>query len=237
MNLNSLMNFKQSLSNSEELVLDSFTSEKVTENFVLSNIGEFPELNENDLSTADIAETTLKKLLNAVEKTSEHRQDQKKKKNKLLTEVKRLKHRRDNHPILNGSSPLSSNSRKGCTKNCTETISNKRQNQIHEYYWSLTKDNQNIWISLMVETITPVRPKKMTTGKKERRFTRIYHLENDKGQKVKVCQKTLLSTIGLTTDKTVGTVLSKSGGSRTNDLSDKRGKAEPAYKKMVKLQN
>ena len=56
-----------------------------------SNIGEFPDLNENDLSAADIAETTLKKLLDDVEKTSEHRQDQKKKKKKLLTEVERLK--------------------------------------------------------------------------------------------------------------------------------------------------
>ena len=63
---------KQSLPNSEELVLDSFTSEKVTENFVLSNIGEFLDLNENDLSAADIAETTLMKLLDDVEKTSEH---------------------------------------------------------------------------------------------------------------------------------------------------------------------
>ena len=40
-----------------------------------------------------------------------------------------------------------------------------------------------------------------------------------------------LSTIGLTTDKAIGTVLSKSGGSRTNDVSDKRGKAEPENKK------
>ena len=188
------------------------------------------------MSAADIAETTLKKLLDDVEKTSEHRQDQKKKKKKLLTEVKRLKRGRDNHSILNGCSPFSSNSRKGCTKNCAETISNKRRNQIHEYYWSLTKDNQNIWISPMVETITPVRPRKKTTGKKEKRFTRIYHLENDKGQKAQICQKMFLSTIGLTTDKTIGTVLSKSGGSRTNDVSDKRGKAEPANKKRVKLQ-
>ena len=112
---------------------------------------------------------------------------------------------------------------------------NNRRNQIHEYYLSLTKDNQNIWISHMVET-TPARPRKKTTEKIERRFTRIYHLENDKGQKVRVCQKMFLSTIGLTTDKTNGTVLSKSGGSRTNDVSDKRGKAEPANKKRVKLQ-
>ena len=95
---------KQSLPNSEELVLDSFTSEKVSENFVLSNIEEFSDLNEKDLSAADISETTLKKLLDDVEKTSEHWQDQKKKKKKLLTEDKRLKRGRDNHPILNGCS-------------------------------------------------------------------------------------------------------------------------------------
>ena len=83
----------------------------------------------------------------------------------------------------------------------------------------------------MVETITPVRPRKKTTGKKESRFARIYHLENHKGQKVRVCQKMFLSRIGLTTDKTTGTMLSKSGGSRTNDVSDKRGKAETANKK------
>ena len=82
----------------------------------------------------------------------------------------------------------------------------------------------------MVETITPSRPRKKTTGKKERRFTRICHLENDKSQKVRVSQKMFLCTIGLTTDKTIGTMLSKSGGSRTNGVSDKRGKAEPANK-------
>ena len=57
---------KQSLPNSEKLVLDSFMSDKLTEYFVLSNIGEFPDLNENDLSAADIGETTLKKLLDDV---------------------------------------------------------------------------------------------------------------------------------------------------------------------------
>ena len=44
----------------------------------------------------------------------------------------------------------------------------KRRNQIHQYYWSLTKDNQNNWISHMFEIITPVRPRKKTTGKKEK---------------------------------------------------------------------
>ena len=125
-----------------------------------------------------------------VEKTSEHQQDQKKKTNKLLTKVERLKRGRDNHPILNGCNPISSHYRKGCTENCTETISNKRRNQIHEYNWSLTKDSQKIWISHMVEIITPISPRKKNTRNKERIFTSIYHLEYDKGEKVRVCQKT-----------------------------------------------
>ena len=78
MNVNSLTKLKQSLPNSEEMVLDSFTTEKVMENFVLSNIGESLDLNKNDLSPADIAETILNRLLDYVEKTSEYRQDQKK---------------------------------------------------------------------------------------------------------------------------------------------------------------
>ena len=225
---------KQSLPNSEELVLNSFTSKKVRENSVLSNTGEFPDLNENGFSAVDIAETTLRKLLENVEKTIKHWQDQKKK--KLLTEVKRFKQGRDKHPIWNGCSPISSNSREVCTKNFTEIISSKRWNQIHKYYWSLMKDNQNIWISHMVETMTPVRLRKKITGKKERRFPRISHLENDKDRKVRVCQKMFLSTVGLSIDKTIGTLLPKSGGPRTNDVSDKRGKAEPANKKRVKLQ-
>ena len=56
---------------------------------------------------------------------------------------------------------------KGLHKKLYKTISNKRRNQIHEYNESLTKDNQNIWISHMVETIRPVRQRKKTTEKKE----------------------------------------------------------------------
>ena len=68
-------NFKRKYTDTEELVLHSYTSQKVLENFVLSNIGQFLDLNEIDLPPADIAESTLNKLLDDVEKTSEHRQD------------------------------------------------------------------------------------------------------------------------------------------------------------------
>ena len=36
----------------------------------------------------------------------------------------------------------------------------------------------------------------------------MFHRENDTGEKITVCQKMFLSTLGLTTDKTIETVLS-----------------------------
>ena len=82
----------------------------------------------------------------------------------------------------------------------------------------------------MVETTTPIRlRKKKTTRKRERRYTSVFHMENDTGEKITVYQKYFLST--LTTDKTIQTVLSKSEGSRTiSDVSDKRGKRIPGNK-------
>lgn len=63
------------------------------------------------------------------------------------------------------------------------------RNEIHDYHWSLNKDKQNIWISLMVETVAPVRPRKNTQLKKERKFTRVYYLENKNKERVQVCEK------------------------------------------------
>ena len=107
----------------------------------------------------------------------------------------------------------------------------ERRQETHGYDWSLNKDKQNIWISNMVETVTPILPRKKTIGKRERRYTKVFHIENDTGEKITVCQKMFLSTLGLTTDKTIQTVLSKSEGSRTiSDVFDKRGKRIPGNK-------
>ena len=94
-----------------------------------------------------------------------------------------------------------------------------------------TKFTNIIGVSLRTIKIFGSRTWLKKTGKKEKRFTRIYHFDNGKGQGVRVYQKVFLSTIGLTTDKTTGTVLSKSEGSRTNHITNTRGKAEPANKK------
>ena len=104
-NVNSLTNLNNVFLIQKNWFLIRLRNENVTKNFVPTNIGQFPDLNENDLPAVDIAKTTLKKLLDNVEETSKHRQDQKKKRKKLLTEVERLKRRKDNYSILNGCSP------------------------------------------------------------------------------------------------------------------------------------
>ena len=51
----------------------------------------------------------------------------------------------------------------------------------------------------------------------------MFHLKNDTGEERTVGQKLFLSTLGLTTDKTIQTVLSKSEGSRTiSNVSEKK---------------
>ena len=138
--------------------------------------------------------------------------------------------------MLDSCQLVSDGSRKGCSKKCTAFLTNNRRQEIHDHYWSLTKDQQSIWISHSVETIEPVRPRKKTSGKKERKHTRIFHLEDEGGVRRTVCQKMFLSTLGLTTDRSIQTVLSKCESTRTtSDLSDKRGKHTPANKKSDNL--
>ena len=118
-------------------------------------------------------------------------------------------------------------SKKDCTKKCSEKLTEERRQEIHEFYWNLSKDKLNIWISNLVDTIDPVRPRNKKLGKKERKFTRAYYLENSSKEKLQVCQKMFLSTLGLTSDKTIQTVLSKCKSSHTVvDLSDQRGKSD-----------
>ena len=80
------------------------------------------------------------------------------------------------HPMFGRCKPLTSVQKKGCSKKYNESFTNKRKKEIHNYYWSLNKDKQNIWISHMVQTITSIRPKrkqqrKGREGKQEWRIT------------------------------------------------------------------
>ena len=51
------------------------------------------------------------------------------------------------------------------------------RDKIHKHYWQLTKEMQMQWMAHMIETVPPLRPRKRTSGKKERKCTRILFLE------------------------------------------------------------
>ena len=84
------------------------------------------------------------------------------------------------------------------------------------------------WLSHSIDTITPKRPVKNTAEKKERKHTRIFFLEKNH-QKVQVCQKMFLSTLGLKGDRVARAALAKSNDSRT-DICDNRGKMSGVIK-------
>ena len=129
---------------------------------------------------------------------------------------KKMKRSMEQHTILPGCVPPQPGSKKGCMKKCNKLISATRRQEINEFIWSMQKNEQSIWISHMIETIIPVRPRKLTSGKIERKFTQVFHLEGwDTRSKEKVCKKMFLRTLGLTCDKMIQTVLQKT---RTTQL-------------------
>ena len=125
------------------------------------------------LSDSEVIEDALNDLLNKVEQNI----DKPIKKRRVSLQEKLELHKKK-HPMLKPCVPVSSGSKKGCNKKCRESIDEDLRREIYDYYWSLNKDKQNIWISLMVETVAPVRPRKNSQGKKERKCTRVYYLEN-----------------------------------------------------------
>ena len=90
-------------------------------------------------------------------------------------------------------------------------------------------------LSHSIDIVTPKRSHKNTAEKNERKYTRIFFLEKNH-QKVQVCQKMFLSTLGLKGDRVVRTVLAKPNDSRTdNRYCDNCGKHEPGNKKSEEI--
>ena len=90
----------------------------------------------------------------------------------------RLRREKEKQSILHGCSSVDE-SKKGCVRKCQNNFSQKRRIEIHEHYWSLSKELQNQWISQMIDTVTPARPRKKTLGRKERKPTQIVYLEKE----------------------------------------------------------
>ena len=87
----------------------------------------------------------------------------------------------------------------------------------------------------MVDTVTHSQLRRKTLRWKEKKVTQIFHLEKEGREKVQVCQKTFLATLGLTGDRVIQTVLSKTSTSRMVNISDKRGKHTPAIQKKEEI--
>ena len=207
--------------------LEDSDEEEVMDNNIIFDIIQQSKQKESELSTVTSVVHSLLDRVVREEKNVEPKTKQPGKK-RCYTLQSRIQRGKAKHPMLVPCVPVElDGSKKGCTKKCSEKLTEERRQEIHEFYWNLSKDKQNIWISNLVDTIDPVRPRKKKSGKKERKFTRVYYLENSSKEKLQVCQKMFLSTLGLTSDKTIQTVLSKCKSSHTVvDLSDQRGKSD-----------
>ena len=72
--------------------------------------------------------------------------------------------------------------------------------------------------------------KKRTKDQVDREVSRTYHLRTSNGERVRVCQKLFLSTLGYTSDKVVICCKKKAGNERLNPSPDRRGRKEPPNK-------
>ena len=75
-------------------------------------------------------------------------------------------------------------------------ITEERRKETHTFYWGHHLEEQT-WVAHIVGTITPVRPRKKTTGEK---VTQVFYLEAEGREKVQVCQKMFLGTLGFNND-------------------------------------
>ena len=48
------------------------------------------------------------------------------------------------HPMLSLCKPVTSGSKKGCSKKCSESLTNERRQEVYDYYWSLNEDKQHM---------------------------------------------------------------------------------------------
>ena len=101
-----------------------------------------------------------------------------------------------------------------CSKKCSENLSEDVRGKIHKHYWELTKEMQMQWMSHMIEIAPPSRPRKRTSGKKEKKCTRTFFLEKEERKKVQVCQVMFLRILGLKNDRSMRTALAKTHESR-----------------------
>ena len=99
----------------------------------------------------------------------------------------------------------------------------------HDEFWGDEYNDRLAWIAGMVDMVDPKRRRKVTKGAVERDITRIYHLYNRQKEKVKVCQRLFLTTLGYSSNRIIISTLEKAAG-KIYPSPDKRGKHDPHNK-------
>ena len=135
----------------------------------------------------------------------------------------------ESYPVLSGCNPKVG--KKGCKRRCTDVLSEEQRKEINESYWGTSYNERCAWIANMVDTIMPVRRRKIINNLNERNVTRVYHLVIEGRQKVQTCSKIFLSTLGLTKDTIINTSLKKTSEGQLTPSPDLWGCHVPPNKK------
>ena len=203
-------------------------SEDVIDNNIIFDIVRQNEQNEIELTEIkDVLSSIIDSVCDDKPKDDNVKAKQPAKRRRISNVSDRRSRDLSRHPLLEPCLPIQieSGSKKGCLKKCSENFTEEHRNDIHKFYWQLSKEEQFRWIINNVETISPERPRTKTSHIKERKVTRVYYLEDISKKRVHVCQKMFLSTLGLTNDKTIKTALDKSNNGSTiiANITDNRG--------------
>ena len=117
-------------------------------------------------------------LVDRAEESFTQKPNKKKLYKRYRTEERRKQRGIESHPLLRGCSST-------CSKQCSKDFTEEVRARINKYYWNMSlKEMQMQWMSQMIETCIPSRPRKYTSGKKERKVTRIFFLEKEGRQKI-----------------------------------------------------
>ena len=125
---------------------------------IVNTPGNKKEIEEVDNQVTEV----ISGLVDRVEESLTQKPQQKKHYKRYRTEKSRKQTNIENHPLLPG---CFFNCSKQCSKNFTEEV----RARVNKYCWNMSsKEMQMQWMSQMIETCTPSRPQKYTSGKKER---------------------------------------------------------------------
>ena len=165
-------------------------------------------------------------MVDRAEEILTQKTQQKKRYKRYRTEESRKQRDIENHPLLPASSST-------CSKQCSKNFAEQVRTRINKYYWNMpSKEMQMQWMLQIIETCTPFCPRKHTSGKKERKVTRIFFLEKEGRKKIHIRQVMFLRTLSFKSNRIM---ITKTADTRNDVFNDNRGRQDPANKKSQKM--